>query len=383
MKQILLGQLGSNGDCLYATTIARQIKNDYPNCHLTWAISSLCRKVIENNPDVDDVWEVPVADWGDLNDAWFVFEKEAWASVAAGCFDHAFMTQICPNYFGNYDGTVRPSIFRNYPGPITVPVETVIELSDKEVHRVDQWVNNNQINGFANVVLVECSSKSGQSSMTPKIAELMASKVIAAQPHTCIILSTHEEISTSHPNIIHGGSLSMRETARLTHYVDLFVGCGSGLTVVATSAAAKCDLPNIQVLNGSTSVYASFKHDFEYFKKNTDCFLETTNASASHIAAIVKATIGDGFEAAKKRYAEDIPVDFSWYLKLVEQMLLRQRRYIDAGSSLLVTAERYGWNPALRDFGKALVLPFLEFDERAPFPRGRREIKRIMATLSE
>ncbi|MEQ1577992.1 MAG: hypothetical protein ABL894_10090, partial [Hyphomicrobium sp.] len=60
MTRILLGQLGSNGDCLYATTIARQIKKDFPGCHLTWAISSLCTRVLDNNPDVDEVWEVPV-----------------------------------------------------------------------------------------------------------------------------------------------------------------------------------------------------------------------------------------------------------------------------------------------------------------------------------
>ena len=30
MTRILLGQLGSNGDCLYATIVARQIKKDFP-----------------------------------------------------------------------------------------------------------------------------------------------------------------------------------------------------------------------------------------------------------------------------------------------------------------------------------------------------------------
>ncbi len=383
MKRILLGQLGSNGDCLYATTIARQIKRDFPDCQLTWAISSLCRKVIDNNPDVDEVWEILVSDWGNLNEAWAVFEKEAWDCVAAGYYDHAFLTQICPNYFGNYDGTIRPSIFRNYPNPITVPVETIIELTDEETHRVDEWVKDNKVSSYENVVLVECSSKSGQSSMTPEIAEQMAEEVIEALPDTCIILSTHEEIFSTRPNILHGGSLSMRETALLTHYADMFVGCGSGLTVVATSTAAKQDLPNIQVLNRSTSVYASFKHDFEYFGKKADRFLETTNADASHIAAIVKTAATEGYSAAKDRYGESLPLDFKWYFELIEKMLLRDRRYIDAANSLLVTAKRYGWTRELREFGRALIIPFLEFDERASFPRGRNEIGRITAALSD
>ncbi len=59
-KKILLGQLGRRGDCLYATAVARQIKEDFPVCHLTWAISSMCRPVIDNNPYVDKIWELPL-----------------------------------------------------------------------------------------------------------------------------------------------------------------------------------------------------------------------------------------------------------------------------------------------------------------------------------
>ena len=52
---ILFVQLGSMGDCLLATTIARQIKEvDYPNCHLTWMIGDIFETVIKNNPYVDD-----------------------------------------------------------------------------------------------------------------------------------------------------------------------------------------------------------------------------------------------------------------------------------------------------------------------------------------
>ena len=56
--RILLVQLFSNGDCLYATAVARQIRHDYPSCHLTWAISSGCREMIRENPHIDDVMEV-------------------------------------------------------------------------------------------------------------------------------------------------------------------------------------------------------------------------------------------------------------------------------------------------------------------------------------
>ncbi len=381
--RILLGQLGSNGDCLYATTIARQIKHDFPGCHLTWAISSLCRRVIYNNPDVDDVWELPVDHWQDMDRQWMAFETEAWQRVAKGDFDHAFMTQICPNYFHNYDGTIRPSQFRNYPHPITVPVETVIEVTVDEQQRVDEWLWTHNVDAFGKVVLFECSSKSGQSFMTPAMALNIAMNVVEKDPDVCFILSTHEPIDLKHPQIIHGGKLSLRETAALTHHVDLFIGCGSGVTVVATSGAAKPALPNIQVLDKDTSVFASFKHDFEFFNKPSSHFLETTKNDVNHLALTIKMSLDEGLPRAQEKFGESLTLDFTWYFELIDRVLLRQRRYIDAANSLLVTAERYGWRDDLCDFGQAFVLPFLKLDDRAIFPNRKKTIDDLQQSIGE
>ena len=76
-RRILLGQLAANGDCVYATTVARQIKADDPECHLTWAIGSSYRQVIAHNPHVDAVWEVPYSRKEDAIATWRAFEREA------------------------------------------------------------------------------------------------------------------------------------------------------------------------------------------------------------------------------------------------------------------------------------------------------------------
>lgn len=382
MTSILLGQLGSNGDCLYATTIARQIKHDFPDCHLTWAISSLCKGVIENNPHVDAVWEIQVPSWSDLDAAWNAFEAEASRELARGRFDHIFLTQICPNRFGNYDGTVRPSIFRNYPRPITVPIETVIQLTDSEKQKVASWVEAKGLTNFEKVVIFECSSKSGQSFMTPALAADIARLVVKSHPDIAFVLSTHEPVTSDLPQVIHGGELSMRETAALTHHADLFVGCGSGLTVVATSGAAKPRLPNIQVLKRSTSVYASFKHDFEYFGKSSAHFLETTQSSPEHLVRTIIAALTDGISHARQQFGEEIPLDFHWYFELIDMMLLQKRQYIEAANSLIVTIERYGRRPDLLRFANALVRPFVELDPCSGYPRGREIIDRLKAVLA-
>jgi hypothetical protein len=358
MTRILLGQLGSNGDCLYATTIARQIKHDFPDCHLTWAISSLCRRVIENNPHVDDVWEIKATTWLEIfGPGWFRFETEAWNRVARGEYDHAFLTQICPSNFGNYDGTIRPSVFRNYPRPITVPVESVIRLTDEEKNKVEQWAKQVGIASGDKMVLFECASKSGQSFVTPEHAVRIAENVLAKRPNTCFVLSTHLPIDLNDPRMIHGGALGLRETAQLSHYADLFVGCGSGVTVAVTSEAAKKNLPNIQILQHDTSVYASFRHDFEYFSKPSGHFLETTSEDVDGIAETIITALDDGIEAAKARFDERLTTRFDWYFTMIRQNLLDRQCYLEAAHSLGVTLERYGRRDDLLSFGRDEILP--------------------------
>jgi hypothetical protein len=293
-----------------------------------------------------------------------------------------FMTQIFPARFANYDGTIRPSIFRNYGRPITIPVDVTITMTEQEKAEVDRWFEASPASGASQVVLCECSSKSGQSFMTVDLALRIAERVTEACSKVVVIVSTHETLPTMHPRIISGGKLSIRQTARLTDYVDLFVGCGSGLTVAATSGAAKPALPNIQVLDRSKSVFASFRHDFAYFDKPTGHFLELTSEDPDHLGKVVVAALSDSFAAAQAEFDDPVPLSFRWYQELITLMLLDRGRYLDAVHSLLVTAERYGWLPELRRFARHLVLPFVDADPRRTLPHRREEIDRLREAVA-
>jgi hypothetical protein len=377
LTRILLGMLGSNGDCMYATAIARQIKVDFPGCHLTWAIGSLSRQVLVNNPDIDDVWEFPMTSWDQMPHFWALLEIEARALAEAGRFDHVFLTQLSPNRFADYDGTIRPSIFRTFGRNMTVPVEVAINLTEEETSGVDRWYVASPAADAAQVVLFECSSKSGQSFMTVDLAMRMAEAITAERSRAVVIVSTHEALPLVHPRIISGGALSIRQTARLTEHVDLFVGCGSGVTVAATSSAAKPALPNIQILKRSTSVYASFRHDFEYFGKPAGHFLELTSEDPDHLARVAVAALADGFASAQAEFDDPVPLSFGWYIELITLCLLERGRYVEAAQSLLVTAGRYGWHPELQRFGRHFVLPFLDADPRSVLPHRRVERDRL------
>ena len=55
-------------------------------------------------------------------------------------------------------------------------------------------------------------------------------------------------------------------------------------------------------------------------------------------------------------------MSFDHYFTLIDTMLIKQEKWLDAARSLLVTANRYGWTQELIDFGKAKILPFLHLD---------------------
>jgi hypothetical protein len=381
MTRILLGMLGSNGDCLYATAIARQIKVDFPGCHLTWAIGGMSRQVLINNTNIDEVWELPHS-WETAEHAWTLFEMEAHHLAAAGRFDQVFLTQISPARFGNYDGTIRPSVFRNYGRPIAVPVDVTINLTERETAEVDRWFQASPASGASQVVLCECSSKSGQSFMTVDLAVRMATKITEARQKAVVIVSTHERLPIEHPRIITGSALSIRQTARLTEYVDLFIGCGSGLTVAATSGVARPTLPNIQILKRSTSVYASFRHDFAYFGKPTAQFLELTNEDPDHLSRVAVTALSDGFATARAEFDDPVPLSFGWYQQLISMMLLERGHYCDAVHSLLITAARYGWHPELIRFAQYHVLPFIDADPRGVLAHRREEIDKLREAVA-
>lgn len=338
--KILLGQLGRNGDCLYATAIARQIKVDYPDCHLTWAVSSLCRRIVDHNPFVDAIWEVPLSGFGEMKHVWTSFEQEARNKKQSGEYDEIFLTQTHPGNFQNYDGTVRSSLFRGYPHPITVPVTPVVRLSTSEIEATQAFIASNNISDDDILILFECSSTSGQSFLTPKIALEVAKEVLTNNKKVKFILASRQRIETSHPNIFDGSVLGFREFAEITKYCTLVVGCSSGISWLATSDWAK-PLPKVQVLSKRTNMYASMMHDARYFGLSTDLILEMQNCTTAQLAACVLCSIQDGFAVAKERFHTEIPVRFDFYMQQLQSELLSTNQLLKAAQSLLAALDRF------------------------------------------
>ncbi|MBF0168526.1 MAG: hypothetical protein HQL45_12945 [Alphaproteobacteria bacterium] len=363
MKRFLIGQLCMNGDCLYATILARQIKHDNPGSHLTWAISSACRSMIDNNPDVDAVWEIPAYKRYEQEATWYLFESVALRRLLVGEFDRIYLPQLWPNNMHNFDGTIRPSMLRVYGAPITVPIQCVLNLRQEEIARVESFVREKELHSYRHRVLFESNSMSGQSFVDPSMAEFIAEMLVMQDPDCCVLMSSNESVKSSSKGIIDTSSLSIREIGALAHHVTLLVGSASGLTVVTQSTAGK-RLPMIQLLAGDKSVFASFVHDHRYWGLPEHDMIELVDTPPSIVTRCIRSSMNDGIVAAKQQHHMEIDLRFDYYLSNMRENLLAKNRYVDAMHSLKITAARYGWLPDLLAIAIYNVIPGLLRDPR-------------------
>jgi hypothetical protein len=360
-NRILLGQLISNGDCLYATAIAQQIKRDFPGCHLTWAVSSFCRKIIEENPFIDEIWEIPLPTWSyELLPAnWVYFENEALRRYDEGVYDFVFFTQIYPGNPHHFEGTVRPGIFLGYPGKITVPIRPSLVLRAEEVERVTTFAKQHRLRDFEQVILFECSSKSGQTHVTLEFA-LQAAETIAntSAGRHAVILSSQQAVQSSVEGIIDGSVLTLREMAELTKHCTLLIGCSSGVSCVATSTWAK-SLPMIQMLTNRCAMFASLAHDYLYFGLPTSHVIEMFDADVERLVSCFNSFLQKGWTETKRVYHQEPQIAFTYYLDFVRDFVLKAYDYYGFCVSLRHTVDRYGWHQdldaAVRQFAKTIL----------------------------
>jgi hypothetical protein len=319
-SRILLAQLNSNGDCLYATVIARQIKEvDYPNAHLTWAVNTKCLQSVLLNPYVDEVWEIPTLASLTTLAEWDAFVEATENRKKAGEFDKIFYTQIIGKATLDFDGGIRSTIYLQYPHKITVNQQPIIKLSDEEVAKVKLFVDKNQLQDFKQVILIECGPDSFKSSLNPESAKYIADQLTNNDPSIAVILSSNKKIENTTTQIIDGSILSFRANAELTKYCTLFVGCSSGISWLTTTNWAK-PLQKIIVVNDSNYYNSSMIYDHQYAKLDTNNIIELKEKqdTSATLLDCITVTIQLSFEAAKKKYHSPFKlVNFEFFKQLL------------------------------------------------------------------
>lgn len=355
-ERIFLGLLGARGDCVFATTLARQIKADYPDSHLVWGVSKACKDVLLNNPDVDEVWAVDVDSHTGSSKAWMKMMDEIIPMIARAEFNHVYLPQINPANYHNYDGTIRPSLFRAYGKDMTVPIESVMVYGEHEKENVDSFISRHGINEYKFRILFECTGGSGQTFVNAQYALDVAKKVALKNPDACLILSSSENLNVQGVgNIVSAHELSFRENGLLAPRCTHFVGCGSGISALIISSDLGASIPNLQLLKEETSVFASFFHDLEYWGKSTENLIEMRDVPSDHVSEVILEMCRAGTKHAKAKYHQPPVIHFKHYSYWIIKELVKKGRMVDAARSVYITVQRYGWHFELLELGRWII----------------------------
>lgn len=354
VNKILLVQLFSNGDCLYATAVARQIKKDYPGCELTWAIAGFCKDIIANNPDVDAVRIVN--DVPKNNAAAFRrFKKEILSEKKRGLWDEVFITSNVDTNLAYYDGTIRGMILRAYEKPVTVSLQPELVLSDTEKNNVDVFASEHKLASFKHVILWEYAPQSGQADLSFELV-MKISKLLTEDENVCLILSSANKFAGT-KNIIDASTLSIRENAGLTHHCSLLIGCSSGITWLTTSTAAKF-LPMLQLLNADAAFINTPSTDFNRFGIKHNGLVEMFNYDEARIIECVHVILKEGIAKAAT-FNQKASLQFKTTRKIVYNLLV-YREFAAIKKHYAVMKEVYGLKPAFLAsfYGAFINFPF-------------------------
>ena len=325
-QNILLVHLNSNGDCLFTTVIAKQIKEiDYPECHLTWAISNRCKQTIILNPHVDQIWEIPTAESLASEKEWIEVVSNAEQRKAAGDFDIIFYIQLIIQNALKFDGGIRSSTYNNYPNKITVSHKPVLRLSENEVKRVKEFAKMHHLHQYKQVILIECGPESFKSFLTPISMLDWAIKITASQKDVAIILSSNKKIDSPTSSIIDGSVLSFRENAELTKYCTLFIGCSSGISWLTTTDWAK-PLPKIIITNYNYWLFSSMVYDHQFVGLPVNDIIEMKGDKTviQRLHNCTLAVLHGSFNATKNQYHQPFKINnYSFIYKLCRDSFKR------------------------------------------------------------
>ena len=342
-KKILIVHLYANGDCLYATAVARQIKKDFPNSHLTWAILPAFAPILKGNPYVDEILMVEGVPKNDTL-AFKRYRKVVQQQKSEGKWDELFITANIDDNQALYDGTVRGMILRAYPGKIDVPLQPVLVLSEDEKARVDAFAEQHQLSSFKHVILWEYAPQSGQSTLNMDWVKRVAEQITKTIPSSCVILSSAHAFDST-KNIIDASPLKVRENAALSHHCHLLIGCSSGITWLCTSSAGKM-LPMIQLLNPEAMFLNAPSTDFKRYGIEHAGLVEMTSWSEDALLDCVRLMSSGEKEKANQLYNQTIPVSFRTTRKILYDRIC----FLQFGAffrHISIMREVYGNHPGL------------------------------------
>jgi hypothetical protein len=308
---------------LYSTPIARQLKSDHgDNCRITWAVSSKCKNILLNNPYIDNLWIIELQNFTELSKVWEETLDIATKKKNSGEYDEIIIPQIIDENKSYYTGSIRELTLKSYKDKFNVPLTPVLNLTTEEIKNVGDFICDNGIINYKNIILFECEPQSNQFDITPVDAVKISKKILTSNPDTCFIITSSEKINSSDPRIIDGSILTLRENAELIKYCNLLLGCSSGITWLSRSSwCIDHKINTVQFLKTKTIWFNSLLKDHAKFNFDSSNILELYNPSFSDIEKCLINILANGFTSSKILFQKSTPKSNTFYSYLLRYYL--------------------------------------------------------------
>jgi len=223
--RVALVQLSAYGDCLFATLVARQIKRDYPGCHLIWVIGDQFASILDGNPHVDAIRKIVLSSRDEaFSSGWEKAKTWVADQVRMRNLERAYFTQIFPDNIRYYDGLIRTTIYGAYDKQITGPHLPEVFLTEAENRNAADFAVKHCLREFKHVFLFECGPRSRQSRLTPAKAEALAHAVGKYHPEVVFLMSSRETPVRPSAQVVDASCLTYRENAALARHCTGLVG---------------------------------------------------------------------------------------------------------------------------------------------------------------
>jgi len=247
------------GDVLCSTPIAKQLKADDPNCHITWFTSHAGEVSVRHNPHIDEIIVLEGDQYALDGEIPNLRNLKDWArffAPAAYLNYEAIPGGSIMNPKGTIFGIVKSAAKLNWTVPFTFP----FVLSSEEKLEAERFWENLPA-GIK--ILVETDYRSEQSpwrddwnyDLLDEFRDLDPVFVFTAKNRPPFL----ERFQARHPKSL-WCHLPFRLNAELFNRCDAFVGVSSGLSCLTYSEYCRTDVPRIEVTRGEHWGAAELPH---------------------------------------------------------------------------------------------------------------------------
>lgn len=278
-KYVALVQPGSWGDNIISTMMFKPLWAKFPDLQLDVYTSTLYQSAFHNNRYISNLktYEAHTKDQAlhllkvipDLiknagYDIVYVphpmINGDKWTSIKSGSLGTSFM---CAWVRAMEDTNVD----------YTLPLETILELTEAEVNRSRSFMNS--IRRGNKVNLIEAAGESGQTFIDGKWVIAIA-EYLCGKGETVLVSRRDEgpdtlQLKARHGDLFHFvGGYSIRECADIFNYCDRFFSCSSGLSNACNTNWCKKDIEWIEIVNSDAISSAPIRSTGKQFWMRND-----------------------------------------------------------------------------------------------------------------